>query len=199
MRQTFILAASLAGLTLGCSDQPAFTAESGAAGESGLSLRTTRNAGSAGAVVQRGATQVIIITDPDRDFVLTIGVPLSEAPECGGTGEITGTRLLQVSTPGGVDHLIVQAHQQPMTLYGHFSEDFCALPQDDVVAEGRGNAKLIIVSKSGTTLFMIQATGIVKLTGGGLAHLTVKGQFHVDPDGSLRVHVDRFRLQPIGG
>ena len=27
----------------------------------------------------------------------------------------------------------------------------------------------------------------------------LKGHFHVDPDGSLRVHVDRLRLQPIGG
>ena len=26
----------------------------------------------------------------------------------------------------------------------------------------------------------------------------LKGHFHVDPDGSLRVHVDRLRLQPIG-
>jgi hypothetical protein len=192
-----ILPIALAGaLLLGCGDQPTPAEPTSALQPS---LRTDRNAEGGGALVIRGATQGIIITDPDRGFSLTIGVPPSEAPECGGTGEVTGARVLQVSTPAGVDHVVVQVQQQPMTLYGHFHENVCALPEDDIVALGRGNAKVIVQSRAGTTLFMIQATGKVELTSGGLAHLVVKGLFHIEPDGSLRVHVDRFKLTPIGG
>jgi hypothetical protein len=85
-----------------------------------------------------------------------------------------------------------------MTLYGRFTANPCELTEADVVARGQGNANLLILTRSTNVLFTIQASGTVELTSGGLAHLVVKGHFHIEPDGSFRVHVDRFRLQPIG-
>jgi hypothetical protein len=35
--------------------------------------------------------------------------------------------------------------------------------------------------------------------GGGRAHLLLVAKFHVDADGTLRVHVDKFEVKPIGG
>ena len=130
---------------------------------------------------------------------LTLGVPISEAPECGGPGALTGGTVQVVTTPAQIEHVLAQFHRQTMTLYDHFTDNPCELTEADVVAQGVGNGKLGISSRGASTLFQIQATGTVELTSGGLAHLVLKGHFHVDPDGSLRVHVDRFRLQPIGG
>jgi hypothetical protein len=88
--------------------------------------------------------------------------------------------------------------QQEMTLYGHFTADVCHLPEDDIVGRGRGNALVVVLARTANVLFGIQATGTIELTSGGFAHLVVKGHFQIEPDGSLRVHVDRFKLTPIG-
>jgi hypothetical protein len=111
MRRPLLLStAMLAGaLVLGCGDQPAPAEPTGAPRPS---LRTEQNPNGPGAQVIRFDTQGIILADPDRDFTLTIGVSPSEAPECGGTGELTGARVQIVSTPAEVAHTLVRARQQ---------------------------------------------------------------------------------------
>src|SRR5438552_1569392 len=42
-----------------------------------------------GAQIIRSGFQFIFINDPDRDFSLVVGAPISEAPECGGPGQVT--------------------------------------------------------------------------------------------------------------
>jgi hypothetical protein len=129
---------------------------------------------------------------------MTIGTPISEAPECGGPGEIEAGKIQIVQTPADFSSFLARVRQKTMTLYDHFPENVCDLTEADVLARGRGNATLTILTRTANTLFGIWATGKVELTSGGLAHLTVKGLFQIEPDGSLRVHVDRFKLQPIG-
>jgi hypothetical protein len=45
--------------------------------------------------------------------------------------------------------------------------------------------------------FKIQ--GIVELTSGGRARVLNTAQIHVEEDGTVRIHVDRFEVKPIGG
>ena len=127
-----------------------------------------------------------------------VGVPISNAPECGGTGEVTGARVHIVSSPSDLDLLSVHVQQQEMILYDHFTDDVCSLSEEDIVARGRGNARLGILTRTEDVLFGIQATGNVELVSGGPAHLGLKGHFHLEQDGTLRLHVDRFKLQPTG-
>jgi hypothetical protein len=152
-----------------------------------------------GAQILRFGAQFLFINDPDRDYSLTVGVPISEAPECGGPGELIGGRVQIVTTPAEIEHVLAQFQRETMTLYDHFTDKPCELTEADVVARGLGNANLVILTRDSDQLFQIQATGTVELTSGGFAHLVLKGHFHIEPDGSLRVHVDRFKLQPIGG
>jgi hypothetical protein len=189
---TAVLAGAFA---LGCTDQPT---PSEPADASQPSFRTEQKPEGPGAQVTRSGFQFIFINDPDRDYSLTIGTPIEEAPECGGSGEITAGTIQVVTTPAELERFIARVRKGEMTLYGRFSANPCELTEADVVARGQGNANLLILTRSTNVLFTIQATGTVELTGGGLAHLVVKGHFHIEPDGSFRVHVDRFRLQPIG-
>jgi hypothetical protein len=191
--------AMLAGALLGCGEQPG-PAEPASAPRP--SLRTDQNPEGSGAQVIRFDTQGIILADPDRDFSLTIGVSPSEAPECGGTGELTGATVQVVSTPAELEHILSLARQQTMTLY----EDFVLNPCDliganapDIVATGRGNAMFVILDRAASVLLGFHATGTVELTSGGRAHLLLVAKFHVDADGTLRVHVDKFEVKPIGG
>ena len=151
-----------------------------------------------GAQVIRVGAQFLFINDFERDYSLTIGVPISEAPECGGPGELTGGTVQIVTTPSQIEHVLGQFHRHTMTLYAGFTDNPCELTEADVVAQGVGNGKLNILTRETSTLFQIQATGNVELAQGGFAHLVLKGLAHFYPDGSLRIHVDRFRLQPIG-
>jgi hypothetical protein len=183
-------------LTLSCGDQLTPTE---LAKDPRPSLRTEQNPEGPGAQVIRFGFQFIFINDPDRDFSLTIGTPIEEAPECGGSGEVTAGTIQVVTTPAELERFIARVRQGEMTLYGRFSANPCELTEADVVARGQGNANVLILTRSTNVLFTIQATGTVELTGGGLAHLVVKGHFHIEPDGTLRVHVDRFKLTPIGG
>jgi hypothetical protein len=200
MRRTFLFSTTLlAGtLVLGCSDQPT-PAEPGSTPQP--SFRAGQNSEGQGAQITRFGVQGIVLSDPDRGFTLTIGVSPSEAPECGGTGEITGGEGQEVVTPADVSHVVVRVRQQPMTLYGRFFENVCELPEAeaDIIARGRGNATVVILARTPSTLFGFHATGKVELTSGRLAHLLVVAKFHIDADGTLRVHVDKFKLQPIGG
>lgn len=181
-------------LNLGCRDRTSL-----AEPELQPSLGTEQNVQGSGAQVVRFGAQFLFINDPDRDFSLTIGVPISEAPECGGAGELIGGTVQVVTTPAEIEHALAQFQRQTMTVYAHFTDNPCELTETDVVARGTGNGKLVVLTRGANTLFQIQATGTVELTDGGLAHVVLKGHFHIDADGSLRIHVDRFRLQPIGG
>lgn len=111
---------------------------------------------------------------------------------------MTGVRVHVVTTPSDLLRFSANLQRQEMTLYDHFTNDLCSLSEDDVVAHGVGNARLGILERTRNTLFGIQATGNVELVSGGSAHLVLKGHFHIENDGSLRVHVDRFKLQPKG-
>ena len=177
----------LAVFTAGCEDhsvpvEPTSTVRPSAA-------RAQKAQGDGAQVIRFGA-QFLFINDFERDYSVTIGVPISEAPECGGPGELTGGTIQIVTTPAQIEHVLGQFH---------FTDNPCELTEADVVAQGVGNGKLGILTKEPSTLFQIQATGNVELTEGGFAHMVLKGQAHFFPDGSLRIHVDRFRLQPIGG
>jgi hypothetical protein len=188
---TYVLAGTL---VLGCVDPKTPTEPAGSAPPS---FRTEQNPEGAGAEVIRFGAQFIFINDPDRDYSIVIGTAISEAPECGGSGEVTAATVQIVTTPADIEHVLARVRQETMTLYGRFTDNPCELTEADVVARGQGNATLVILSRTSSTLFQIRATGTVELTSGGLAHLNVKGLFHIEPDGSLRVHVDRFKLTPI--
>jgi hypothetical protein len=200
MRYSLLLPTALLGsvLVLGCGEQPG-PAEP--ANDPQPSLRTEQNPEGPGAQITRLAGQGIFINDPDRDFTLTIGAPISEAPECGGPGEITEVNIQVVTTPAGVENAVGRVRQATMTLYGRsFTTSPCELTEADIVAEGLGNATLVISTRPSSTLVHVQATGKVELTSGGLAHLLVVSNVVTDPEGNiLRVHVDRFQLKPIGG
>lgn len=184
----------LASLVLGCDDRSTLSEPSDGPRPA---LRTSGNPDGPGAQVIVFDLQGIFINDPDRDFSLWIGVPIGNAPECGGNGEVTGARVHVVSGPSDFSHLVAHVRRQDMVLYGHY-HDFCDLPEEDIVGRGRGNADLVVQTREQGLLFGIQATGNVELEGGGSAHLVVKGHFQVDSHGGLKVMVDRFRLQPIG-
>jgi hypothetical protein len=186
----------LAVFTLGCGDQSVPAEPTSTLRPSAI---TEQKANGEGAQVLRFGAQFLFINDPDRDFSLTLGVPISEAPECGGPGELTGGTVQVVTTPAQIEHVLAQFQRETMTLYDHFTANPCELTEADVVAQGVGNGKLGVLTRAANTLFQIQATGTVELTEGGLAHLVLKGHLHIDADGSLRVHVDRFKLTPIGG
>ena len=182
--------------TLGCGEQPALVGPTGALRHS---APTQQNLKGGGAQILRFGAQFLFIVDSDRDYSLTVGVPISEAPECGGPGELIGGRVQVVTTPAQIEHVLSQYQRETLTLYDHFTDNPCELTEADVVARGVGNAKLVISTRDSDQLFQIQATGKVELTSGGLAKLVLKGHAHFGADGSLRIHVDRFRLQPIGG
>ncbi len=57
----------------------------------------------------------------------------------------------------------------------------------------------MFLTRTPDQLFKLHVTGTLELTGGGLAHLVVVAVLHIEPDGSVRVHVDRFELKLIGG
>jgi hypothetical protein len=181
--------------SLGCGDQPMPAEPSSTLDRS---IGTERQVRGDGAQVMRIGQQFLFINDPDRDFSLTLGVPVSEAPECGGTGALTGGTLRVVTTPSQIENVLAQFHRQTLTLYDHFTANPCELTAADVIAQGVGNGKLGVLTRGVTTLFQIQASGTVELAGGGRARLLVKGHFHIDPAG-VRVEVDRFRLKPIRG
>jgi hypothetical protein len=190
--------AVLGGLVGGCSEQPG-PAEP--ASDPQPSLRTEQNPEGPGAQVVRFASGGIFLSDPDRDFVLTIGAPISDQPECGGSGEITGVDIQIVTTPADREHIVGRVRQGTMTLYGRFTDPpHCDLTEADVVARGQGNATLRFSIGPSSTLIHIQATGTLELTNGGLAHLVAVANLVTDPEGNLlSVHVDRFQLKPIGG
>jgi hypothetical protein len=183
-----------AGLALGCDDRSTLSEPLDGPP---AALRTSNNPDGRGAQVIVFDLQGIFINDPDRDFSLWIGVPIGNAPECGGNGEVTGARVHVVSGPSDFSHLVAHVRRQEMVLYGHY-HDFCDLPEEDIIGRGRGNADLVVQTREQGLLFGIQATGNVELAGAESAHLVVKGHFQVDSDGALKVMVDRFRLQPIG-
>jgi hypothetical protein len=62
----------------------------------------------------------------------------------------------------------------------------------------RGNATVVDLSGTNRHLIGIHVTGTVELTSGGLAHLLIVAKYHIEDDGSVRIHVDRFELKPIG-
>ena len=161
-------------------------------------MRTEQNPGGAGAQVTVFEAQGIFINDSERDYSLWVGVPLSNAPECGGTGEVTGARVHIISTPSDLSRVSANVSRQELILYDHFTDDPCSLSEDDIVARGQGNARLGILTRTEDVLFGIQATGNVELVSGGSAHLGLKGHFHIQSDGTLRLHVDRFKLTPTG-
>lgn len=183
-----------ASLILGCDDR---TTPSEPSDSQRAALRTSASHGGPGAQVIVFDLQGIFINDPDRGFSLWIGVPIANAPECGGNGEVTGARVHVVSGPSDFSHLVAHVRRQEMVLYGHY-HDFCDLPEEDIIGRGRGNADLVVQTREQGLLFGIQATGNVELVGGESAHLVLKGHFQVEPDGELKVMVDRYRLQPIG-
>jgi hypothetical protein len=194
-RSLIVSMAVLASATvLGCGEQPVPSEPATLP----PSFRTQQNPDGAGAQVVVFEAQGIFINDPDRDFSLWIGVPSSNAPECGGTGEVTGARVHVVSTPSDLERFSAHVSRQEMILYDHFTDDLCSLSDNDVIARGEGNARLGILSRTQDVLFGIQATGNLDLVSGGAAHLGVKGHFHIESDGTLRVHVDRFNLMPHG-
>jgi hypothetical protein len=77
--------------------------------------------------------------------------------------------------------------------------DLISATAPDIVARGRGNATVVILARAPSVLLGFHATGTVELTNGGLAHLLLVAKFHVDADGTVRVHVDKFEVKPIGG
>jgi hypothetical protein len=193
-RSLLLGTAGLAAALVGCGDQFTPTEQANAPH---AELRTSRDSGGRGAQVVVLETQGIFINDPDRDFSLWVGVPISNAPECGGTGEVIGAKGHAVSTPSDLSHVVVHVRRQEMLLYGHYHEP-CDAPEEDIIGRGRGNADLVVQTRQQGLLFGIQATGNVELMSGESAHLVLKGHFQIDADGGLKVMVDRFRLQPIG-
>jgi hypothetical protein len=197
-RPFFLLPTALfaGALVLGCGEQPA-PSEPASAPEP--TLRTEHNPDGPGAQVSRFGFGGVFYSDPVLDMVLTVGAPLSDAPECGGTGSIIGGTGLDVLTPADVEYIAGRVRQGPMVVYGRFVEDLCDLTEADVIARGQGNTTLTILSRTPTLLIGFHAAGTVELTSGGLAHLVVAFQQHIDADGTMRVHTERFELKPIGG
>jgi hypothetical protein len=195
-------AATLVGaLVLGCGQQsgPAEPASSPQP-----SLRTGQHPDGPGAqVVRFGFDFFAAGPDPATGLTLTIGLtsPLADVPDCGGSGPVIadGKRVIQlVFTSAGFVHQFIRAHQATIVLYKSTSPDLCDWVTAPVFARGRVNTTFTVMSRT-PAVVGLKIQGIVELTSGGRAHVLNTAQVHVEEDGTVRVHVDRFRIKPIGG
>ena len=189
------IAALAATLALGCTDQPTPLAPNNR-----LASAPTTGLQAAGAENDHYEFTGLPISDPDRNFVLIVGVPLSEVPECGGTPSTLPGRGHVVITPSDVFHLVNRVRQGELRLYGRFVDNPCDLTAADLVASGEGNVTSRVWAKGAEVRIGIHVTGRVELVNGGLARLLTVANFVInEADGSVRVHVDKFELKPIGG
>jgi hypothetical protein len=140
------------------------------------------------------------IFDPDRDITLIVGVPLSEVPECGGTGGTNEASGHVVITSSDIFHLIQRVRQGGLFLYGRFVENPCDLTAADLVASGQGNVTVHVWAGGSEQRIGVHVTGLVELVDGGFARILAVGNLVINTDtGAIRVIVDKFEVKPIGG
>lgn len=192
-----VAAALVGALALGCGDQPAPAEPAG--GPPRPTLRTVQNPDGPGAQVIRFDIFGIPLVDPDRGLTLTSGLPLSQVPECGGPGGPSAGTGQVVATPADVGHTVFRTRQQPLVLYGRAPENICELTEADIVASGRGNVTVMFSTLKPDVVFKGHVTGTLELTSGGRVHLVSQAVIRFQPDGTVRVIVDKFQLKPIGG
>jgi hypothetical protein len=141
--------------------------------------------------------------DPATGLTLTVGLtsPLADVPDCGGAGPVVtdGKRVIQlVLKTDNFVHQFIRARQATIILYESTSPDLCDWATAPVFARGRANLTFNMLSRTRSVVgFKIQ--GIVELTSGGRARVLNTAQIHVEEDGTVRIHVDRFEVKPIGG
>jgi hypothetical protein len=76
----------------------------------------------------------------------------------------------------------------------------CDLTAADLVASGQGNVTSTVLAKGDEVQFRIYVTGKIGLEDGGTAHILVVANYVINTaDGSVRLHVDKFKVTPIGG
>jgi len=192
-------------IVLGCGDQPD-PAEPASAPPP--SLRTAQHPnGPGGQVIRFPFGFFAAGPDPATGLTLTIGLvsPLADVPDCGGTGRVIsdGRRVIQlVFTPADFVHQFIRARQSTIVLYESTSPDLCDWTTAPVFARGRANVTFNVHARTPAgvpAVVGLKIQGIVELTSGGRAHVLNTAQVHVDKDGTVRVHVDRFVIKPIGG
>jgi hypothetical protein len=195
---TTMLAGALA---LGCGDQPA-PAEPASTPQP--SLRTKQDFEGQRAEVIRFPFEFFAAgPDPATGLTLTIGLasPLADVPDCGGAGPVIadGKRVIQlVLTSADFVHQFIRARQATIVLYESTSPDLCDWVTAPVFARGRANVTFNVTTRN-PAVIGLKIQGIVELTSGGRAHVLNTAQIHVHEDGTVRVHVDRFVIKPIGG
>lgn len=186
-------AAALLLAALGCADQSSPLAPT-AEPTAGQNLQS-------GAENTKSESPGFLINDPDRNYSLLVGVPLSQVPACGGVPEDMPVKGHTVIPPFGAWRYFRRVRQSGLELYYGSTDDPCDLIFYRLMGRGTGNVTWQRWSRRGFEVQeALRVTGRMELLDGRPAHLLVVVNYVLNiATGAITVHVDRFEVKPIGG